>query len=1088
MYAIGLDIGIASVGYAVVALDEKENPYRFIRLGVRIFDAAEERKNGASLALPRRKARGTRRRIRRHRHRLERIKRLFVEYTLIDEDGLNHLFDGKLSDIYALRVKSLDSRIEDSELCRILIHLAQRRGFKSNRKAALKDKKAGQLLTAVKENDARMKAHGYRTVGEMLLKDELFAKCKRNKGESYITTVRREQIEDEARKILKAQQEFGNEKVTGELIEKYIEILTSQRRYDEGPAEPSPYAGNQIKNMIGNCTFEVDQLRAAKACYSFEYFNLLSKVNHIYLVHDGERKPLSAEQRKTVIALAHKTAKLYYSQIREKLELSDDTLFNDILRDDYLEREKKAKFQFLPAYHDMRIALDKVSKGAIKSISIEKLDEIGMIIATYKGDEKRIEEFKKLSIPKEYAEALLEVDHSKFCHLSLKALRKIIPFLEQGMTYDAACQEAGYNFRAHNGRKKDVRLPAYVPEMAHITSPVARRAISQTIKVVNAIIRDQGRKPPVYINVELAREMSKNFKERKSIEEINEKKQADNESLKGDMRKDFGISDPKGFDIVKLRLWKEQKEISPYSQKVIKRERLFEPGYVDVDHIVPYSKCFDDSYKNKVLVLSSENREKGNRLPLEYLRSRYGKNAADNFIVWVKNNVHDRRKRENLLKEVLTEEERSRFKERNLQDTRTISRFMLNFIRDYLAFAPSKRKERVTAVNGVLTSYLRKRWGLNKTRENGDKHHALDAAVIVCVTRPMINKVSNYAERHEGWLREDIKEGEKHFRIPFPLPWRYFKDELRALLSENPAEVMHEKKIPSYAGGAVENLKPIFVSRMPNHKVTGEAHEATIVSQMPGDEGFYVTKVPITKLKLAKDGEIENYYNPGADKRLYEELKKQLKEFNGKAEEAFANGFYRSGKHGTQRRPVKKVKIRLKGTLTVPVHRNPEISADGAELPKAVASKGAMVRVDVFYVEEDGYYLVPVYISDTIKPVLPNKAIVSGKSIYEWKTMKDENFLFSLYINDLIKVKHKRAMQFSKSNENSSLAEQFETNEALVYYKGTDISRASISVITHDNSYKARVRVKTLFGLEKYQVDVLGNISKVKKEVRQKFR
>ncbi len=69
-YAIGLDIGIASVGYAVLALDHEENPWGIIRLGSRIFDVAENPKDGASLALPRREARSVRRRLRRHHHGL----------------------------------------------------------------------------------------------------------------------------------------------------------------------------------------------------------------------------------------------------------------------------------------------------------------------------------------------------------------------------------------------------------------------------------------------------------------------------------------------------------------------------------------------------------------------------------------------------------------------------------------------------------------------------------------------------------------------------------------------------------------------------------------------------------------------------------------------------------------------------------------------------------------------------------------------------------------------------------------------------------------------------------------------------------
>ena len=145
-YAIGLDIGIASVGYAVLALDHDENPWGILRLGSRIFDVAENPKDGASLALPRREARSVRRRLRRHHHRLERIKNLLVSSKLITKAELLHLFDGNLSDIYALRVKALDYSVTNTELARILLHLAQRRGFKSNRKSDANDKEAGQLL------------------------------------------------------------------------------------------------------------------------------------------------------------------------------------------------------------------------------------------------------------------------------------------------------------------------------------------------------------------------------------------------------------------------------------------------------------------------------------------------------------------------------------------------------------------------------------------------------------------------------------------------------------------------------------------------------------------------------------------------------------------------------------------------------------------------------------------------------------------------------------------------------------------------------------------------------------------------------
>ena len=108
-YAIGLDIGITSVGWAVVALDHQENPCAILDMGARIFDAAEHPKTGASLAAPRREARSARRRLRRHQHRNWRIRQLLIAQKVLSEEELDSLFSGVLEDIYALRVTAPSS-------------------------------------------------------------------------------------------------------------------------------------------------------------------------------------------------------------------------------------------------------------------------------------------------------------------------------------------------------------------------------------------------------------------------------------------------------------------------------------------------------------------------------------------------------------------------------------------------------------------------------------------------------------------------------------------------------------------------------------------------------------------------------------------------------------------------------------------------------------------------------------------------------------------------------------------------------------------------------------------------------------------
>lgn len=993
------------------------------------------------------------------------------------------MFSGVLEDIYELRVRALDERVSDKELARILIHLAQRRGFKSNRKSEAKDKEGGKLLKAVEGNREAMKEQGFRTVGEMFYRDERFADGKRNKGGGYLTVVHRDMVISEAEKIIEAQRRLGNEKLTEAFEEKYLDILKSQRQFDEGPGYPSPAAGNQIEKMIGSCTFEPGEKRAAKACFSFEYFNLLQKINHIRLSEwDGSVRGLNAEERQMLTTLCRAKESVDFLQIRKELGLGEYTAFNIRYEDDKdpLETEKKTKFCFLKFYHQVRKALNGVKKNRIDDYSLETLDEIGRILTVFKGDDSRREKLAGLNIAEEDIEALLGIGSvSKFSNLSLKALRKIIPYLKEGLSYDKACEAAGYNFRGHDNGEKSFLLPAEAPETEDITNPVVRRAVAQTIKVVNAVIRERD-ESPLYINIELARELSKTFEERRDIEKENKENRAKNDRIVEELKETYGVENPTGSDILKLKLYREQKGICVYSGKPFDLHRLFEPGYAEIDHIIPHSISFDDSYNNKALVLAFANQNKGDRLPWQYIHDDLGVDAADAFEIRVKNAAGlSGVKRQRLLKKQLTDEDIDGFKERNLQDTKYLSRFILNYINDHLRFAPSEsgRVKRVTAVKGAVTAYLRKRWGISKNRSNGDRHHAADAAVIACTTDSLIQKASHWSKKRERQGCDGVKADKR-----FPAPWQSFRRELEIRVWGDESEFASLRELNPYYYGDIDisQLQPVFVSRMPKRKVTGQAHLETVKGVKASEPGLLICKRDIKKLKLDADGEIADYYNRSSDRLLYEALKARLQAFGGSGEKAFAEPFYKPKADGSRGPLVKKVKVCEKSTLNVPVQQN-----------TAAADNGSMVRVDVFRITEGkdkGYYLVPIYVSDTIKTELPNRAIVAAKPYEEWKEMDDKDFVFSLYPNDLIKISHKKSIKFTKTDKDSTLPACYETKEKLVYYKGTNISSATVTIINHDNTYKVdSCGVKTLECIEKYQVDVLGNYHNVKGEPRRSF-
>lgn len=1072
MYRLGLDIGTTSVGWAVLNMDSDGNPNRIIDFGVRIFDAAENPKDGSSLAAPRRRYRSARRLNRRHKHRLDRIKALLHTSNVISKEELKKLYSSgnNLTDIYQIRYEALERKLSRDEFARLLVHLSQRRGFKSNRKNEDKSTEAGQLLSATSENVHYMKEKGYLTVGEMLYKDERFQNTKHNKGSSYANTFLRNQIEEEVNIIFSRQKDFGSSFVSEEFVEKYKTILFSQREFDEGPGKQSPYAGNQIEKMVGKCTFEKDEPRAPKASYTFEYFNLLQKVNNIRIQGYGIKRELTPDEKSRIVSLCLKTEKVDYARIRKELELEQPMfLFSNL---SYGNKEiaevEKTKFQYMSAYHEMRKAFDKLNKGYIANISVPQRNLIALALTYYKNDEKILDAIKDGDFTPQEKEIILGMNgFSKVGHLSVKAMQKIIPYLEKGLTYDKACEEAGYNFKGHSGNDKNKYLPVLPEDVYEITSPVVKRSINQTIKVINAIIKKYG--SPSVINIELAREMSKNFADRKKIEKEQKENEESNLRLYQEIKETFKVLNPSGQDILKYRLWQEQQGVCLYTSTPIKAELLFSPDICEIDHIIPYSISFDDRYTNKALVLAHANREKGNRVPLEYVESKI------DFIAWVNTFINNKTKKQNLLKENITDEDRKTLKNRSLQDTQFITSFLANYIRDNLLFDENySNKQKVISVNGRVTAYLRKRWGINKYRNEGDVHHAIDAIVVGCISQGTVQKVTEYSQHKENCY---IAKNERYYKEKFPFPWPEFKKELDIRVCKNPVRLLEDVFLANYIDVDLKTIKPIFVSKMKRVKSNGQAHEDTIRSlrevETMGISGKKaVVKTSLQKLKLNKDKEIDSYYNPQDDRLLYELLKEKLIDAEGDAKKAFPEGFvFKPTPKGGEPSKVKSVKTYKKTSLNVSLN-------DG----KAIADNGDMVRIDLYKVEGDGYYFVPIYVADLVKDILPNKAPSSGKN--GWKIMKDEDFLFSIYPKDLLRVEYKNDIKFSKVFADSNLPKEFLTNNEFVYYNGADIDSSRISVVLHDNSYKARISVKSLLNIEKYHVDVLGNKYKASMETR----
>ena len=152
-YTLGLDIGMASVGAALLAKD------RILALHVRTFDKAETADRGESLNLARRLARSARRRLRRRAWRLLRLRRLFKREGLVA--GHDPQAFVRADSPWLLRAEGLDRLLQEREWASVVYHLLKHRGFQSNRKSEVAvDEKVGQMLSGISANRQLMEEGG----------------------------------------------------------------------------------------------------------------------------------------------------------------------------------------------------------------------------------------------------------------------------------------------------------------------------------------------------------------------------------------------------------------------------------------------------------------------------------------------------------------------------------------------------------------------------------------------------------------------------------------------------------------------------------------------------------------------------------------------------------------------------------------------------------------------------------------------------------------------------------------------------------------------------------------------------------------
>lgn len=254
------------------------------------------------------------------------------------------------------------------------------------------------------------------------------------------------------------------------------------------------------------------------------------------------------------------------------------------------------------------------------------------------GNDSLIKKLKaKFGFEEEFGRIISAVTfEDDYGNLSSKAIGKMLPHLKDGLPYDQAAVLARYRSHSHSESSEERAIKTLKPKLEILTknslrNPVVEKILNQTINVVNSIIDEYGK--PDEIRLELARELKKSAKEREELTKTINSASVEHENIRRILKTEFGLPYISRTDIIRYKLWKELEPRAYktlYTDTYVAPEKLFSKEF-DIEHIIPKSRLFDDSFSNKTLELRSANIEKGEKTAYDYVSAKYGDKGLQEY-------------------------------------------------------------------------------------------------------------------------------------------------------------------------------------------------------------------------------------------------------------------------------------------------------------------------------------------------------------------------------------------------------------------------------------------------------------------------
>lgn len=762
-YYLGLDIGIGSIGWAILNLDK----LRIEDFGVRLFDSGEDQRKNERYSQQRRRYRGIRRLFRRKSHRKQRLKNYLGLIGLVTEIELNTYYETNENNVIRLRCNGLSTKLSPEELAACLIHICNNRGYKdfydvnvdeiddpSERKEYLEDHKALSHISIL------MDEKGYRTPAEMICKDEEFNidnsdyKDYHNSAFSeqhYL--ISRNMLEKEVDLILEHQRNYYK-CLDDSAISNIKNIIFAQRDFETGPGNENDkyrkFTG--FLDSFGKCRFYKDKARGCRFTVIADVYALVNTLSQYNYIDSKNQNAFTSELANEIISTALENGSLNKRELnaiakKHAISISDNNSDTPITKcfkyiktvKPIFERNGYSWKELVADYYDTENNL---------------LNKVGIILSQSQTPKRRISKLRSVS-PQLSEKLINELAMQKFSgttNVSYDYMAGSINAFFEGDFYGKYQAKINNDITNIDETAKPSKLPPFKNEddCEFFKNPVVFRAINETRKVINAIIDKYGY--PNAVNIETADEINRTFEDRSKDTARNRRNEKENDRILDEIIQITGYSTEKARTYIeKIKLWEAQEGKCLYSGTPIDKSDLLKDSahLFEVDHIIPYSLILDNTLNNKALVLTAENQFKSQRTPLMYMDPDKAEGFRKRVNVMLKSKKCSKKKYQYLMLENLNDSELlSEWKSRNLNDTRYICKYLVNYLRSNLRFNISNETEdviciknhsRVFAVKSKFTSMFRRQWLNEATWGKQDKQdlkkityldHAADAIVI----------------------------------------------------------------------------------------------------------------------------------------------------------------------------------------------------------------------------------------------------------------------------------------------------------------------------------------------------------------------